>query len=143
MAEDHEMAIEDALVESLEKLIGQKDLIAQIRGEKKQEDNEPEEKEIDVEDIAIKAMYETLEKSGRTISSRNQQRIREAIETLSSLIDAEEKVEEVDIEVEQDSIDPEEAKSALQSIVKDFLSERPDVQTLIDERIKRAQGRMF
>lgn len=143
MAEDHEMAIEDALVESLEKLIGQKDLIAQIRGEKKQEDNEPEEKEIDVEDIAIKAMCETLEKSGRTISSRNQQRIREAIETLSSLIDAEEKVEEVDIEVEQDSIDPEEAKSALQSIVKDFLSERPDVQTLIDERIKRAQGRMF
>lgn len=128
----------ESVVKSIEELTRKFDVT-----EQKPEENEPEEKEIDVEDIAIKAMCETLEKSGRTISSRNQQRIREAIETLSSLIEAEEKTEEVDIEVEQDSIDPEEAKSALQSIVKDFLSERPDVQTLIDERIKRAQGRMF
>lgn len=122
ISNDEEVSIDQALRSSLEKLASQKELIQSIRQEQKSFDLDEEivvpPKEVDIE-------------------------ISKEIEE----IDIETETKEIDLEIEPETpriieLKMDEVQFALKELVGDFLSKRPDIAILVDERIRRAQGRM-
>ncbi len=165
IVEDANLPMEDALKMSLEKLIGQKELIQQIRsGSKslvvdeeglqllKKHEGQFVTNDFDVE--SLKEYTTTLVKAGRRLSNASISTLREAMTLIEQLIG--ENQQEIEIEVDDSinldfepevqktiDLDPEEVKSTLKDIVKEFLSEKPDIKALVDERIRKAQGKIF
>lgn len=123
ISSDEDLPIDKALQKSLEKLANQKELIQQIRQEKKEFDPGDE--------IIISPKEEDIVLETKDVDE----------------VDIEIETKEIDFEIEHEEprtieLNMDEVQSALKDLVGDFLSKRPDIADLVDERIRRAQGKM-
>lgn len=145
---------ENLIMRLLEELREQKELLRKFM--------EPAEKPVEevlsvvvknenpVEDLLAKA--EEFVFASKTIPSEHRETIEKAIAVLNSMlgtdeVDGEPEIKEIDLEIEPETpriieLKMDEVQFALKELVGDFLSKRPDIAILVDERIRRAQGRM-
>jgi hypothetical protein len=145
ISEDEEIDIVEALIDSLEKLISQRELIATL---KKKEEKNFEQKE-EVEEVCIDIdITEEIEVEMKDVKEEKKEEyvtksdLESFLEGLKGIVNNKEEKKEEPVQEQQEEIDVEAVKNCLMEILKE-----QDIGALVSEtlqeEIKKAKGEVF